>query len=142
VGEASPARPLKLKGAYEVKRRKSMKTYIYSGQCRLCEIGRETSILTNKEEKLYTGDIVMIMTKDNNYAPHHLTAVCADDWENVQGNEPVYKGKSHAFIMGIKDSCIKNKGEDWYIYRVKSYKDVVDGEHWKAYGFSYMSFEE
>jgi hypothetical protein len=116
------------------------KTYIYSGQCRLCEVGRETAILDHKEEKLYTGDIVIIWTEANCYIPKNLTVVVSHDYENIHGCEPKFIKKDMPFVMGIKNAKV-GPGE-WWIAKVKSYKDVIDGEHWKEFGFSYKSFME
>jgi hypothetical protein len=41
------------------------------------------------------------------------------------------------FVMGIKEVNFMEKDSGWYIERVKSYKDVIDREHWKDYGFNY-----
>jgi hypothetical protein len=121
-----------------------MKTYIYSGKCRFCETGIETAILDNNNEKLYTGDIVLIYTEDKdglvNILPDHLTAIVADNYKNVMLREPEFIGRNKSFVMGLKNAKI-SKG-NWQVIKVKSYRDVIDGEHWKSFGFSYKSFKD
>ena len=41
--------------------------------------------------------------------------------------------------MGIKDVDLST--EDWRVEIVKKYTDVIDGEHWKEFGFNYKDVE-
>jgi hypothetical protein len=41
------------------------------------------------------------------------------------------------FVMGIKSVPLEDTGE-WRVLKVKDFSDVVPGEHWREYGFSYQ----
>lgn len=93
---------------------------VYSGEVLMCQTGLPTRFKDDYGKTLYTGDIVF--TFKDNYIPDHLTVVVSD------GEGP--------FIMGIKESA-KDNHDGWNVLKVKDHSDVVDGEHWEAYGFSF-----
>lgn len=119
--------------------------YIYSGSCRLCETGILTTLQDDLKNYLYTGDIVMAytVTEEDVADFDTLTVVVADHYENVLGKDPVRNDtKEGYFVMGIKNVDLlepikKYPNHVWRVKRLKSYKDVVHGEHWKEYGFCY-----
>jgi hypothetical protein len=122
--------------------------YIYSGECRLCEVGLKTNLIDDVGNALYTGDIVVAytITKDTGIVGfYNLTAVVANHYDNFCGLPPVEcidANKSDAFVMGIKNSDIREPLEDypdtvWRVKKLKSYTDVIEGEHWKEWGFHY-----
>ena len=51
--------------------------YVYSGECRLCACGFATGQLDDSDEPLYTGDIVLVFTR--NYSPDGLTGCVRKD---------------------------------------------------------------
>lgn len=112
---------------------------VYSGKSLMCECGLPTGIYDNQNELLFTGDIVVIFTANEfgvNYLPNHLTVVIQNRFITYQTGLVVpIDHPEKPFVMGIKDVDLAN--DDWQVVRVKSYKDVVDGEHWRAYGFNY-----
>jgi len=123
--------------------------FVNSGECRFCETGLPTGFFDMTGEKLFTGDIVIVFTKD--YLPDGLTVMVRDDFENVAGRPPEkLENVDRAFAMGIK-SCVpsldgketiftsRESDSVWHVRKVKDFSDVVAGEHWKDYGFSYST---
>jgi len=122
--------------------------FVYSGKCRFCEIGIKTTLKDDCDNILRTGDIVMSYSVTEDFGAvsfDGLTVVVADHFENIVGREPIEKAdKGEPFIMGIKSSKIDKKiekypNEVWRVKRLKKYEDVIDGEHWTAFGFNYKS---
>ena len=108
--------------------------YIYSGNCRLGTIGTETDLKDVYGENLFIGDIVILFREDT--TPDILTAIVNDSFISYSDDSHVKKnGQSKSFAIGIKNA---SPGQ-WSIKKVKIYKDVVDGEHWKDFGFRYSS---
>ena len=115
-----------------------MKLYIYSGECRFCEVGLPTQIKDDCENMLRTGDIVMSYTTSELGIDYFdgLTVVVADHFENYQGQEPQeMEDKGKPFVMGIKSVSLTD--DVWRVRRLKGYEDVINGEHWKDFGFSF-----
>ena len=95
---------------------------VYSGKVMLCEAGQAVG------NGLHTGDIVIVwhgehVGTDNEqfYPVEHMSVVVKE------GDEP--------YVMGIR-SCGLDHPE-WKIQVVKKYSDVVAGERWPSYGFSF-----
>lgn len=97
---------------------------VYSGDVCLCETGLETKLKCDMERPLKTGDIVII-GKAGSYIADTLSVVVQEDGED--------------FCMGIRNICVSDpeKLGGWWVTKVKDHSDVIDGEHWKAYGFNY-----
>jgi hypothetical protein len=109
--------------------------YVYSGKCRLCECGLATEIRDIGGNVLRTGDIVISFT--DTYTPSNLTVVVSDQFQSyTDGRHEQKDGDQVFFVMGIKNVPIHEGGE-WQVLRVKEYTDVLDGEHWPAYGFRF-----
>lgn len=118
---------------------------IFSGECCLCDVGIPTNLVEWDGADLYTGDIVQVWygnyigTDVEQWLPvRRLSVVVADQYQTI-GTPTGYTHKlidpnPVPYTMGIK-----NAGVDWKVVRVKSYKDVVVGEHWPEYGFSYRN---
>lgn len=124
--------------------------FIYSGKCRLCEVGLTTDLKDDLGNKLRTGDIVMSYTvaKDTGFrSVYGITVVVANHYDNIAGVPPterIEENKSEPFVMGIKACDIQEPLEDypttvWRVHRVKEYEDIIDGEKWSDFGFNYRS---
>ena len=122
--------------------------FVYSGEYRFCKVGIETTLIDDSNNVLRTGDIVMSYTVSEDLGVVYfdgLTVVVSDDFINIFGKIPEKKViKSNPFIMGIKNSKIdepmkKYPSEVWRVRRLKKYEDVIDGEHWKDFGFRYSN---
>jgi len=111
------------------------KLYIYSGDCKQCEVGIPTEANDIMGQPLYTGDIVVI---EGAYTcADSLTVVICEQFQNFYGKDPVkLSNQSEFYVMGIKSFGVDDFG-DWKVSRVKSHKDIIDGEHWTAFGFNY-----
>lgn len=108
--------------------------YIYSGNYRMGTVGTKTDIKDIDDNNLSIGDIVILFRE--NYSPNDLTVIVDDSFISYSDGTHVKRdGKHTSFAMGIKNA----EPGTWMIRKVKSYKDVVDGEHWKNYGFRYSS---
>jgi hypothetical protein len=94
---------------------------IYSGEVNLGETGIESNHKDVAGNRLYTGDIVIIYTKD--YIADGLTVIVHD--------------KDGFWAMGIKDAMTTDEDGSWMVRRVKSHADAIHGEHWSNFGFSY-----
>lgn len=118
--------------------------FVYSGKCREGDVGEPTSLKDFTGEQLFVGDIVITSTIDdfgicNN---NGLTVVVSDKYTSVNcgthTEHRIKEGEVEHFVMGIKSVDFMGKdAEKWIVKRVKSFKDVIAGEHWKDYGFSY-----
>ncbi len=83
--------------------------YVYSGNCRKCETGLPTGLTDIVGKPLFTGDIVVIYTEDNDgklsYFPDDLTVVVIDQWQSfANGTHVLREAQGAPFVMGIKDA--------------------------------------
>ena len=115
---------------------------VHSGQCCMCDIGIPVGANDAAGNPLHTGDIVLIYqgryidTEIEQWDQEGgLTVVLAEQYQTYGDGSVRVEGDGSFYVMGIK-SCGFDHPE-WQIKRVKSYADVVDGEHWKDYGFGY-----
>jgi len=121
--------------------------YVYSGRCRQCEVGLPTGLKDDAGNRLRTGDIVMSYTVDSFGVANFdgLTVVIADQWQTYSdGSHVLQEDKATPFVMGIKNVDLELEtgvypDHVWRVRRLKAYEDVVDGEHWKDFGFSFKS---
>ena len=120
--------------------------FVYSGVCRQGTLGMETSLNDVTGEKLYVGDIVMASTIDKSgiCSNNGLTVVVSDEFRSVNnGKETEYipkEGQIEYFVMGIKNVDFMNAdSEKWIVKKLKSFKDVVNGEKWTDFGFNYKA---
>lgn len=125
---------------------------IYSGKCLYCECGERTPFVDMSEERLYTGDIVIMFVEDEHgmtHPPDGLSAIVSNKYTTyTDGKIELNETGSQPFVMGIAN-CVMEKtdgaetvfrsGENrvWRVMRVKSWRDVVSGENWTEWGFNY-----
>ena len=120
---------------------------VMSGDCTMCDSGVPVSAKDADGHDLHTGDIVMIWhgeylgTDIETWTPvERLTAVISDQYESFSDGSVIEKdGNPEFFVMGIKGSGFDSP--EWKICIVKKYSDVVPGEKWPAFGFSYRAKE-
>ncbi len=108
---------------------------VYSGEVLTGECGKETHMIDGHGNSLRIGDIVTIHHLDEwgiNYC--HGLSVVVDHYPELYGDAEYDK----PFVMGIKKVDVNND-ENWFVTRVKMWEDVVDGEHWKDYGFNFKN---
>ena len=108
---------------------------VYSGECEHGTCGTPTKLIDNAGERLRVGDIVMVSSQESELAPwHHGLSVVVENRPQLTGNAPA----PDAYVMGIVSVDVNND-EHWIVTRVKRWEDVIDGEHWKSYGFNYRN---
>ena len=123
------------------------KLRVFSGKCCLCDVGHEVNAKDYMGEPIHTGDIVMIWhgeyidTESECWYPAGgLTVVVNDQYSSVGDGRTIIhrekEGQPDPFVMGIKGCGFNDPS--WQVHIVKKHSDVIDGEHWPAYGFSYQ----
>jgi hypothetical protein len=117
--------------------------FVLSGDCRLGDVGEATPLIDNAGNALFVGDIVITSTIDKFgiCSNNGLTVVCSNKWTSYSdGSHVVKKEPIEYFIMGIKNvDFMGADSEHWIVNRVKSYSDVIAGEKWPEFGFSYSA---
>lgn len=119
-----------------------MTLHVYSGKCYLGECGTPTNLKTYCDQDLFVGDIVNLVYNDSlgvNYC-HGLSVVVTDRYTTYTDGSESDSGEDSFYVMGIKTNCDEgevNKETGFQIIKVKDWADVIDGEHWKEYGFNY-----
>lgn len=121
---------------------------VFSGDCCLCDVGIPVNSKDWTEEDLFTGDIVLvyrghyIRTENEEWNPSGgLTVVIGNQYQSyIEGVIKHLTNDFEPYVMGIKN-CGFNHPE-WQIRKVKSFEDVVEGEHWKEFGFSYQNSDK
>lgn len=111
--------------------------YVYSGDCRECNLGMPTGYVDINDKELFTGDILICFTED--YVVDNLTVMTAMQYTTYSDGTHEEHEEFSMFPMGIKDAWSGSKNDKWKVLKVKDWSDVVEGEHWKAYGFNYKS---
>ena len=129
----------------------NVKLAVFSGKCLQAVCGIDTGFKDMRGAALFTGDIVQTYTVREydtkygpmlDYAPDELTAVVSDEWTTYSDGKHVRKaGDAEYFVMGIRSVSLEDTGE-WRVRKLKSYEDVIVGEHWAAYGFNYLEAPE
>jgi hypothetical protein len=104
---------------------------VYSGQCRMCMVGKPAPFKDLTGKPLATGDIV-VMWPDGGYLDFTMSVVVEE--------------KDDFFVMGIRSVPLDldddgNPTSYWRVQKVKDHSDVIPGEHWKAFGFNYREEE-
>jgi hypothetical protein len=115
--------------------------YVYSGECRLCTVGIPTGLSDVLGRLLHTGDIVLTYKEGEDGVEFFgdLTVVVCNQYNSyTDGTHVLLDGPMEFFAMGIRVVPINDTGS-WKVRKVKSFEDVIDGEHWKAYGFNYRN---
>jgi hypothetical protein len=119
--------------------------YVYSGNCRVGDVGTPTPLRDVRDEQLYVGDIVSLATRDSFEICYFygLSVVVSTKWTSYSdGTHKINDTPEKFFIMGIKDVDFMKEDSGWHIRKVKSYKDVIDGEYWSDFGFNYREENE
>lgn len=117
--------------------------YIYSGNSNMGRAGDPVGANDYYGNPLHVGDIVQLWegtyvdTEDEFWTPYNkLTAIVSDQFISyTDGTLSLKDGEIEFYCMGIA-SCGFDSPE-WQIRIVKSHREVIEGERWKAYGFSY-----
>jgi len=116
---------------------------VFSGNCLMGLCGEDAGFHDMSGNDLRVGDIVMIYTVKEwgeggvDYFPDGLTAVVSNEWTSYHdGTHKRSEGEIRYFVMGLASVPMDAPGE-WRVIRVKKFEDVVHGEHWSAFGFSY-----
>lgn len=119
---------------------------VLSGKCVLCDVGLPAKAKDCRGVDIHTGDIVIIWhgsyvgTELEEWQPGDgMTVVVADQYQSYSNGDIKRTGDINPFVMGIKD-CGFNHPE-WRVRVVKKYHDVIEGEHWPEFGFSYKLVE-
>lgn len=116
---------------------------VWSGKCCLCDVGLPSGLKDfATDEELHTGDIVVMYavywpdTDSESWNCCGLSAIVANQYTTyttgvIEENPlPV-----QPFCMGLKS--VEFQSDVWKLQLVKKHTDVIEGEHWPAYGFSY-----
>ena len=124
---------------------------VYSGECRFCEVGIPVNETDMSGKEIHTGDIVQLY--QGSYVGTHLeewmptsglTVVVIRAYQSFSdGTHQLHVGPHKPFTMGIASVGVQGQGDasEWKVSIVKKYYDVVDGEHWKEFGFNYREEE-
>jgi len=105
-----------------------------SGECFQGEVGKPSGLTDVDGNDLYIGDIVLLLNLDD-YDKSHNRITCQCGLEYVCQNSKDCNYDEDTFVMGIKSSYQNHNGEitqddDWKVFKVKSYEDIVVGEKW------------
>ncbi|HCW1009308.1 TPA: hypothetical protein OW416_005594 [Pseudomonas aeruginosa] len=122
---------------------------VFSGKCCLCDVGIPVGATSTYGDpiEIHTGDIVIVWrggylgTDLETWTPTDgLTVVVSDDYQSFSdGTIQLLDTEGGAFAMGIKDCGFLHP--EWRVQVVKKYSDVIPGERWPHYGFSYAYSE-
>lgn len=119
---------------------------IFSGICCLCDIGEPTGRFDSFGREIHTGDVVLlnhILYRDTDCETldcRGLTAVVRQQYQSFSDGSVKLVDDKNYFVMGIKSCGFDDP--DWQFYIVKKYSNVIEGEHWKDYGFNYQYSEK
>ena len=117
---------------------------VFSGMCCKCDVGISAGHVDVRGIPLHTGDIVHLFSihypgtdLEQWTSTGGLTAVVCDQYVSYSDGSIKLEEQSNApFVMGIKGDAFDSK--DWAIEIVKKFSDVIEGERWPEYGFSYQ----
>ena len=112
--------------------------FVYSGDCRLCEVGLETELVDINGQQLHTGDVVVVFTE--NYMPNEATVVVSNQYQTYQvfehGGEKTVHHKSNVhkpFIMGLAGVDWSDSENPWRALCIKKYTELIEGEQWSTF---------
>ncbi|WP_395175085.1 hypothetical protein [Roseibium alexandrii] len=118
---------------------------IFSGNCCEGDIGLTVDAKDVQGKDLHTGDIVLLYhVFDEEAGPiecYGLTAIVSDQYTSF--SDGTYRRNPEPpefYCMGIKTCGFDDPA--WRIQIVKKFNDVIDGENWPRYGFSYKTVDE
>jgi hypothetical protein len=130
-----------------------MKLGIFSGECLIGICGDKTELFDYQQKELYIGDIVLVSYVERNLGTHssYLSVIVNDKYTTFT-NDVIEENKIFQnFVMGIAKVTEKDLSreddegeltEGWLIEKLKDHSDVIDGEHWKNYGFNYKKLDD
>ena len=123
---------------------------VYSGKCYKGECGTPTAMTDVMGKPLRVGDIVLSF---HEYHPSkegfpptacdHLTVVVDGRFVSYSDGS-IESVDGSCFVMGLKgvcEDCVPDS-DKWSVMLLKPWEDVVDGEHWAAFGFNYKEAAE
>jgi ASC-1-like (ASCH) protein len=112
--------------------------FVYSGDCRLCEVGLETELVDINGQQLHTGDVVVVFTED--YTPKEATVVVSNQYQTYRvfehGSEKTVHRKSNVhkpFIRGLAGVDWSNSENRWGVLCIKKYTELIEGERWSIF---------
>lgn len=116
---------------------------IYSGNCYLGTCGTPLGVVDVDGNGLFSGDIVVIWS-DSGYYKSDFRVCLYHEYEQTSSGEINIVDMCGPWIYGLKSvPLLENVGEregeysGWNVLKMKSWEDVVDGEHWAALGINY-----
>ncbi len=113
--------------------------HVYSGNCRLCDVGVGTGFKDLGGKPLNTGDIVVTFTENDLGVQYlgGLTVVVSDQYQSYSdGTHRLKDGEPEFFVMGIRSVDLDEAGA-WKVQKLKGFESVVAGENWPDYGFRF-----
>lgn len=121
--------------------------FIYSGKCRLCEVGIPTGKKDCKGMDLYTGDLVVVFSVgedgildyvSENTSPilieQYTSVLFANEVEHIKLKEP-----SEPYAMGIKTEGLDLEDSPWNVMKIKDHKEIVENEKWSSYSLTFKN---
>jgi len=105
-----------------------------SGDCFQGEVGKPSGLTDVDGNELFIGDVVLVLNLDD-YDISHNRITYQGGLNFVCQNNKDCGYDEDMFVMGIKDLYQNHDGEitqdeEWKVFKVKSYKQVVNGEIW------------
>lgn len=105
-----------------------------SGECFQGIVGKPSGLTDVDGKELYIGDVVLVLNIDD-YDRSHNRITSQFGLEYVCQNSKDCSYDEDMFVMGIKGSYQNRDGEitqdeEWVVFKVKSFADVVEGETW------------
>lgn len=124
--------------------------YVYSGEVRSGLCGTPTGFKDMYDKPLSVGDIVVNFTIANGVFESlgGMTVVVSDKYKSyTDGTHTEKDGQEEFYVMGIKTAWpatddaeeLDWRKKRWAVLKVKDHADVVDGEHWRDFGFNYKN---
>lgn len=118
---------------------------VFSGMCCLCDVGIPVNARGTWGDavEIHTGDIVIVWhgqhigTDVEEWTPvGGLSVVVAKHYQSYMGGRiELIEDPEPPYVMGIKDCGFDHPS--WRVQVVKKFSNVISGEHWPDYGFSY-----
>jgi hypothetical protein len=110
---------------------------IFSGQVSMGLCGEPVGFTDMGGKPLHVGDVVLTFTASPHGAPEEpYMQHWPEGMTAVVDRGEKFGAVSRYFVMGIASVPMDDPGE-WRVLKVKSFDEVVPGEHWRSYGFSY-----
>ena len=120
---------------------KLKKLMLMSGNCRLGTVGKETKMIDSFGKNLRVGDLVALSVfNEGNPDKYEYFAsiqfVCDNEFQDNGLSKKKYvmgvSSQHREYEDGDRETIVHQNHKKWRIERVKSYKDLVNGEEWGA----------